>query len=235
MDIFIIAIAALILFLLLGFRKAIYLNLIRIIYGEYSYKFIMKFKKFTKKKPHPYCFKDDFYYHILAIKNALNCKVKYKSEQVFSFDGLDFSKNFKQILLENGKPDCFTMSNEKEIPLKVAGYKSRMFHSNEKTLHYFCSGKYFLGEYVFSSLADETSLMVVETMKKEFNVDVEYAKNFTITDPQGNYLYFTDTGFFLSIKFFNEHNSTVKSIVDFANITEENKKDVQLTFGGLSC
>ena len=235
MDVIIIAIAAITLLILLGVRKVIYLNLIRIIYGEFSFKYIMKFKKFTNKKPHAYCFKDDFYYHILAIKNAFSCKMLYKSNIVFSFDDFNFNKDFKQLILDKGQPDCFTMSSEKNIPLKVAGYKSRMFHSNEKTLYYFCNQNYLMGEYVFSSLADNTSKLIVETMKKEFKIDVKYSKNFTIVDPAGNYLYFTDTGFFLSIKYFNSKNKTVQSIMDFTNATEESKSDVQSTFGGLSC
>jgi len=235
MDVIIIAITAITLLILLGLRKVIYLNLIRIIYGEFSFKYIMKFKKFTNKKPHPYCFKDDFYYHILAIKNAFSCKMQYNSNIVFSFDDFNFSLGFKQLISDKGQPDCFTMSSEKDIPLKVAGYKSRMFHSNEKTLYYFCNHNYFMGEYVFSSLADDTSKLIVETMKKEFDIDVKYSKNFTIIDPAGNYLYFTDTGFFLSIKYFNSKNKTVQSIMDFTNATEEKKADVQSTFGGLNC
>ncbi len=235
MDVIIIAISVVFLLLLLGFRKTIYLYSIKIIFGKYSYKYIMKFRKYTNKKPHPYCFKDDFYYHILSIRNALNHDIQYKANGVFTFDGLDFSKNFKQTLLENGQPDCFTISNEKEIPLKVAGYKSRMFHSNEKTLHYFCNNHYFMGEYVFSSLADDTSKLIVETIKQEFLIDVKYSKNFTIIDPVGNHLFFTDTGFFLSIKFFNANNRVVKSIVDFTSETENNKLDILSTFGGFSC
>jgi len=235
MDVILVSISAIIILLLLGFRKIVNLFLIKIIFGEFSFKYISKFKHYTNKKPHAYCFKDDFFYHILAVKNALKCKIVYKADKVFDFDGLDFNKSFKQILGENGQPDCFTMSNEKEIPLKVAGYKSTMFHSHEKTLHYFCENYYFMGEYVFSSLADDTSKLIIDTMKKEFDIDLEYAKNFAVIDPKGNYLFFTDTGFFLSIKFFNSNNNVIKSIIEFTNDNEEKKANILSTFGGLSC
>ena len=235
MDVILISIAAITILLLIGFRKVVNLFLIKSIFGEFSFKYINKFKHYTNKKPHAYCFKDDFFYHILAIKNALNSKVVYKASKPFDFDGLDFNKSFKHITNENGQPDCFTMSNEKEIPLKVSGYKSTMFHSNEKTLHYFCKDHYFMGEYVFSSLSDETSKLIIEAMKKEFDLEIEYAKNFSIIDPKGNHLFFTDTGFFLSIKFFNSNNHVIKSVVDFSIKNKDNKTTVLSTFGGLSC
>ena len=92
-----------------------------------------------------------------------------------------------------------------------------------------------MGEYVFSSLADDTSKLIIDTMKKEFDIDLEYAKNFAVIDPKGNYLFFTDTGFFLSIKFFNSNNKVIKSIIEFTNENEEKKANILSTFGGLSC
>lgn len=207
----------------LGFRKSLSLLLVKWIYGEYSKKFVLKFKKRTRKKPHPYCFKDDFYYHILSITKAVNSAVQYKSEKVFDFDHLDFSKDFKQNLNENGKPDCFTISEEKGVDLSVIGYKSRMFHSNEKTLLYHCKDHYFMGEYVFSSLADETSNMIISLLQEQFNPQIQHAKNFSITDNSGNYLYFTDTGFYLSLKFFNINDVFIsKTLEKFGESYENN-------------
>lgn len=235
MDIFIISVSVISFLLALRFRKVIYLFLLKKIYGKFSFKYIMKFKSYTRKNPHPYCFKDDFYYHILALNNARNCKKKYTTDKEFTWDDFNFTRELPELLKEKGNPDCFTISNEKNIPLKVAGYKSRMFHSNEKTLFYFCNNNCFMGEYVFSSLADDTSQQIIEAIQTELEVKVDYAKNFTIVDNVGNHLFFTDTGFFLSLKFFNIHNKTVKSIIEFTEQTEESKKNVQSTFGGLSC
>lgn len=195
---------------MLGFRKSIVLLLIKKIYGEYSKKYVLAFKKRTRRKPHPYCFKDDFYYHVMAIPKAINCEIQYKSVANFSFNHLDFTKTFKTNLSEIGTPDCFTLSEDPGVDLKVFGYKSRMFHSNEKTLLYHCKNDYFMGEYVFTSLADDTSDLILEMLQKQYNKDVKHAKNFSIYDENGNYLYFTDTGFFLSLKFFNKNNPFIE-------------------------
>jgi len=221
-ELAIIIIILLIIIVLLGIRKSISLLFTRWIYGEYSKKYVLNFKKRTRKKPHPYCFKDDFYYHILSIPKAVHCDIQYQSSKDFDFDHLDFSRDFKQNLSENGKPDCFTISEEKGVDLSVIGYKSRMFHSNEKTLLYHCKNQYFMGEYVFSSLADDTSDMIIELLQKQFNSRIQHAKNFTISDSSGNYLYFTDTGFYLSLKYFNIHNSFISNTLDKFGGSEKN-------------
>jgi hypothetical protein len=203
-----------VILILLGFRKSISLLLIKWIFGEYSKKYVLKFKKLTRRKPHPYCFKDDFYYHILSIPKAINNNIQYKVDKGFDFDHLDFNKTFKENLKENGRPDCYTISDESGVDLSVVGYKSRMFHSNEKTLLYHCKGQYFMGEYVFTSLADDSSSLLIEMLKKEYHPDIEHAKNFSISDPLGNYLFFTDTGFFLSLKFFNKNHPFVQKTMD---------------------
>ncbi|NOR88464.1 MAG: hypothetical protein GQ527_12725 [Bacteroidales bacterium] len=197
----------------------------------------MKYKKFTKKKPHPYCFKDDFYYHLLSINSAANCKDPYISNREFSFDDLNFNIDFKQIVAEKGHPDCFTMSDEKGVPLQVAGYKSRMFHSNEKTLLYFCNKNYFMGEYVFSELGTDTPSLIVEILRKEFHSEIKYAKNITIKDKSGNCLFFTDTGFHLSIKFFNERNESVRKIAEFINNvnSQENPNSNLVNLASFKC
>jgi hypothetical protein len=217
MDIILASLAIVALLIVISLRKAIYLNIIRIVYGYYSLRYIKKFKKFTRKKPHPYCFKDDFYYHILAVKKALACPQTYTTKKNILFDEMNFGKAFKQVIKENGRADCYTMSDEQGFPLKVAGYKSRMFHSNEKTLMYFCGNKYFMGEYVFSNLADETPNLLIKKLQDDYQVDIQYAKNFTIKDPANNTIYFTDTGFFLSLKFFNSDNNMIKSILKFTD------------------
>jgi len=234
MDIILAALAVVAFLILISLRKVIYLNLIRLIYGYYSLNYIRKFKKFTRKKPHPYCFKDDFYYHILAVKNATNCKNIYQTKAHIVFDDMDFGKMFKSVIKEKGKADCFTMSDEKNIPLKVAGYKSRMFHSNEKTLLYFCDNKYFMGEYVFSNLSDETPSLLVKKLQDDYNKDIEYSKNFVIKDPSGNTIYFTDTGFFLSLKFFNSNNSLVKSVLEYTEMKDD-EKPANKSFHSLTC
>ncbi len=219
MNFTVIGIIAAVLVITIGFRKIINLFIYRLIFGEYSRRYILKFKQYTRKKPHPYCFKDDFYYHILSIQKAVSCPKHYQSNKVFDFDDLTFGTTLKETLKERGKPDCFTVSEEKEVDFGVMGYKSRMFHSNEKTLLYHFNHEYFMGEYVFSSITEETAKLVVEMLKEKFHPDVEYCKNFTIVDRAGTYVYFTDTGFYLSVKFFNKDFSTIKKILD---LTKEN-------------
>lgn len=215
----IIVIIAVILVIAIGFRRVINLFFYKLIFGEYSRKYVLKFKQYTRKKPHPYCFKDDFYYHILSIHKAVVSPIQYQSEKIFGFDDLMFGYMQKETLKRRGTPDCFTVSEEKEVDFSVMGYKSRMFHSNEKTLLYHHANEYFMGEYVFSSITEETAELVVEMLRERFHPDVVYNKNFTITDRSGNYVYFTDTGFYLSIKFFNKNFHTIQKILE---ITSEN-------------
>lgn len=171
MDIILISITAFALLMFLIYRQSIYVFVLRTIYGEYSYQYIQKFKSLTNRKPHPYCFKDDFYYHILSLGKAQVCPVIYHSKDVFSFEGNNFEKDFEMefddLLLKNGKPDCFTLSNEKDVPLKVVGYKSKMFHSKEKTLFYFCGKRHFISEYVFSGLATDTADIIIKTLSND--------------------------------------------------------------------
>lgn len=235
MNTTIIVIIAVILIIAIGFRKIINLFLHRLIFGEYSRKYILKFKQYTKKKPHPYCFKDDFYYHIHSIHKAVTSADQYHSEKVFDFDDLNFGSALKDTLKERGKPDCFTVSEEKEVDFGVIGYKSRMFHSNEKTLLYHCGNKYFMGEYVFSHITPDTADLVVGMLKEKFHSEIEYKKNLTIIDKAGNYVYFTDTGFYLSIKFFNKDFSTIKKILKITAENTENGFAPLKGIGKISC
>lgn len=232
MDIIIISIAAFILLMFLVFRQSIIVFVLRTVYGEYSHQYIQKFKQLTNRKPHPYCFKDDFYYHILALRKAQHCPAVYQSKDPFSFEGNDFETDFEMefddILLKKGKPDCFTFSDEKEIALKVVGYKSMMFHSKEKTLFYFCGKRHFITEYVFSGLASDTANLIIKTLSDDLGIDIKYAKNFTIVDPSGNYLYFTDTGFFLSLKFFNINNKAVQNILGHTDMKMKGLETISL-------
>lgn len=205
-----------IIVLALSFRKSIAIYITKLFYGEYSRQFVLKYKKITRRKPHPYCFKDDFYYHILAIHKAMKESKIYQSNKKFDFEHLDFGKSFNDTLSGNPKPDCFTISEEKVPDFCVVGYKSRMFHSNEKTLLYHCSNTYFMGEFVFSSLSEDTPTLILEMLRKEYNPNIESAKNFTIKDQEGQVLYFTDTGFFLSIKFFNTNNEMIHKLLEVA-------------------
>ncbi|NPD45331.1 MULTISPECIES: hypothetical protein [unclassified Lentimicrobium] len=230
-----IVIIAVIFVIAIGFRKIINLFLHKLIFGEYSRKYVLKFKQYTRKKPHPYCFKDDFYYHILSIHKAVDSPIQYQSEKVFDFDDLSFGTHLKETLKERGKPDCFTVSEEKEVDFGVMGYKSRLFHSNEKTLLYHCGNEYFMGEYVFSSINEETAELVVGMLKEKFHQDIEYNKNFTITDKAGNYVYFTDTGFYLSIKFFNKDFLTIKKILEVTTANTENGLTPLNGIGRISC
>ena len=216
------------LVLALSFRKSIAIYITKLVYGEYSRQFVLKYKKITRKKPHPYCFKDDFYYHILAIHKAMTETKIYQSNKRFDFEHLDFGKNLKDTLSENSNPDCFTISEDKVPDFSVVGYKSRMFHSNEKTLLYHCSDSYFMGEFVFSSLSENTPALILEMLQKEYNPNIEAAKNFSIKDQDGHVLYFTDTGFFLSLKFFNTNNDIIQKLVELAQkSSDENKPPLE--------
>ena len=224
-------ILAVVLVIAIGFRKIINLFIHRLVFGEYSRRYVLKFKQYTRKKPHAYCFKDDFYYHILSIHKAVTSAVQYQSEKVFDFDDLKFGTTLKAILKERGQPDCFTISEEKKVDFKVVGYKSRMFHSNEKTLLYHFNNKYFMGEYVFSSIASDTAELLVDMLKDQFHPDVKYAKNITILDKAGNCIYFTDTGFYLSIKFFNRDFQVIQNILE---LTKENTVNNVTPLHGIS-
>jgi|GEM_PF-6259391 hypothetical protein len=219
MNIAILLILGLVIIVSLGFKRVIYLYFIRLFYGEFSRKFVNHFKSITHKKPHPYCFKDGFHYHILEISKAVNIEKQYICETPLVFAELDFDKNFKQILEERGRPDCYTISDDDEWDICVVGYKSRQYHSNEKTLLYHYNEKYFMGEYVFSDLSENTASLVVQTLREQMHPKVEYAKNFTIHDSHGNHVFFTDTGFFLSLKLFNTNHAVVKEIL---RITSDN-------------
>ncbi|MCK5775515.1 MAG: hypothetical protein KAH25_05040, partial [Bacteroidales bacterium] len=87
----------------------------------------------------------------------------------------------------------------------------------EKTLFYFCDKRHFITEYVFSNLAADTADLIIKTLSNDLGIEIKYAKNFTIVDPSGNYLYFTDTGFFLSLKFFNVNNKAVQNILEYTD------------------
>lgn len=226
----------LILFIIaIAFRKTINLLIHKLIFDEFSRKYVMKFKQYTRRKPHPYCFKDDFYYHILSIHKAVFSPIKYRTEKVLDFDDLEFGSHLKETLKERGRPDCFTVSEEKEVDFGVMGYKSSKFHSNERTLLYHCGNKYFMGEFVFSSITEETAHLVVGMLKEKFHPDLAYNKNFTIIDSADNYIYFTDTGFYLSIKFFNRDFSTIKKILEITKENTDNGLAPLNGIGRISC
>ncbi|OYT16996.1 MAG: hypothetical protein B7C24_04865 [Bacteroidetes bacterium 4572_77] len=213
MIIFLVLFFSLMLLLALGFRHSFYLTMIKKIYGQYSYAYVSKYKSITKRNPYSYCFKDDFLYHLKSVNEALKCTKLFEVDKVDVLKGFPYDTSFKQVFDQHNQPDCFVLNKNKKNILKIAGYNSQVFQQKEKSLLYFWNDKLFMQELVFGDLKENSPQNIIQQLQDKYDIAIPYHKNFTIKDTRDNYLYFTDSGFYLSLKIFNLNNQSIQAVL----------------------
>ena len=189
----------------------------RLIYGEYSYKYISLYKNYTKKSPHVYCFKDEVIFHIIPFISNEDVK-KLETQKDIQFGDTKFFSNYSQIIKAKGKPFCFNTFMLNLAEVKVAGYKISMFNTEIKALYFFHNKIFFMGEYIIKKedknidVAKFSNTLIKKYCKvADFMID----ENFIIENNNGTKIHFSDDGFFVSIKYFSNQNKNI-----FNNISE---------------
>ena len=206
----------------------------KLIYGEYSYKYISLYKNYTKKSPHVYCFKDEIIFHIIPLISNENVK-KLKTQKDIQFGDTKFFSNYSQIINTKGKPFCYNTFLLNSTEVKVAGYKVSMFNSEIKALYFFYDKIFFMGEYVIKKegknidITKFSETLIKKYCKEEIIID----ENFVIENNNGNIIHFSDDGFFISIKYFSNQNKNITNNIsdyfnEFRSIKDPSKTQFQL-------
>jgi hypothetical protein len=214
----------LLIILLYYFRKGLILALIRLIYGEYSFEYLDRYKKFYIKSPFHYCFRDDFVAHLLYVLNKKEEIPVFKSHEDIYFENTPYFINYKKLLKDKGKPYCFNAYNFNHIgfEIKALGYRTKILGSKAILVFYFMNDQFFMGEYIFknprTNIKEKISEQFLEN--QELNED-----NFYIENTKDRIIHFQNTGFTVDIKYFNKENpQIVRNLSEYFNFITGKKR-----------
>jgi len=215
--IFILIFAIIIFATIISFPR-IKLFLLKTFYSKYNYRYINAYKKYTKKNPHGYCIKDEFVFHILEFfKKNESCE-SYTTDNVIKFNDVEYFTTYKELTKIKEKPICFNsyyLNNKYNI--KIIGYRDSMFNSSMRVLFYFIDDVFFMGEYVIKETSDNKIERISKIIHEKYlgrNYKVGVKGNFYIDGSDNSTMYFTNTGFSLIIKYFSNHDNTIKAKID---------------------
>jgi len=201
-----------ILFLMLilayRFRKVMYLILIRMAYGHYSYEFLHTYKKYFIRSPFQYCFRDDFITHLLLILSKKKDIPSFKSSKEISFENTPYFIRYKDFLKEKGNPYCFNafVFYQLDFEIKAVGYQTTIAGSKAIILFYFMNDSFFMGEYIFKNPKTNIKASLIDHF---LNIHELSEDNFYIENSKNRIIHFQNTGFTVDIKYLNKEDKVI--------------------------
>ena len=190
------------------FRKPIFLALIRMIYGQFSYEFVHIYKRYFVRSPHQYCFRDEFISHLLFVVSRKEEIPSFKSGEEIYFENTPYFIDYKDFLKKKGSPYCFNVFafHQPDFIIKALGYQAMVAGSKAILVFYFMNDSFFMGEYIFRNpkIDIKASLTDHFLQKKEISGD-----NFYIENTKNRIIHYQDTGFTIDIKYLNMENQVI--------------------------
>jgi hypothetical protein len=201
--------------LLFVFRKVIRMNLIRMKYGKYSYKYVKQFKKYANKSPFPYCFKDDIMPYLRLSIAKKETVTQYQSGSNLYFENFPFQTTLNEIYGKYGKPDCFNAFTIKNIELRAYGYNKIVFGVNGKAVFFFVFDQLVMGEYLIDDLLTVDIHLVSKTFAYNYGIE-NYSDelHFYIEGRNQSSVYFYENGFSAMIRFSEQNNDIINKLLN---------------------
>jgi hypothetical protein len=203
-----LGILILVIILIYRLRKAIYLTIIRMIYGHYSSEFFLTYKKYFVRSPFQYCFRDEFIAHLLFVLSKKKGIPSYKSVKEIYFENTPYFTDYKDFLKNKGNPSCFNafVFKYSGFEIKALGYHETIAGSKAILVFYFMNDSFFMGEYIFKNPKTniKTSLLDHFLGLSELSED-----NFYIEDTRNRIIHYQNTGFTIDIKYLNKEDEFI--------------------------
>ena len=203
------------LFLLMLHKKRITLYLTRILFGNYSYQYVTRYKAYVLRSPYPPCISEDLMvrcFHFIDIGPKTK---SYATKTPISFGSFSFFEKFATIKNKT-QPDYFNIYKLSDTTtVKIIGYKAEMLGDEIREIYYFMNDIFFMGEYSFSDGSEFTNKKLVEMLTSKYNINgVEKDREFYIKDTEESLIYFNNNGFSTSIQYINTKREYVNEVWD---------------------
>lgn len=193
-------------------RKHLGLLLIRMVYGKYSIEFLSLFKRFFKRSPFQYCFRDEFVSHVLFVLDMKNEIPVYKTFSTVNFEDQPFFTPYKDFLKQRGEPYCFNAFSfdNPHFIIKVVGYQEKISGQKGIASYYFIDDLFFMGEYIFKQNSDKIKKIFLEPF-----IDVKKVSedNFYIENTHDRVIHYQDTGFSIDIKYLSREDKQILDLL----------------------
>jgi len=201
--------------LLLYFRVSLKAIIFRIIYGDYHIKYLSMFYKEDSYYNSYYPSKSSLYNQISNIKNAILRKNKTHTELPLYFQNIEYGISSKKLISLIGKPvshDVISLGSEKIVSLE---YNLDQYNIIDKYVYYFRNDKYYLGEFHFNKVKEETTNEILKSINTKYKTHFDGHEAFVIRNKNGNLLQYQDLGFRIAISYFNENCENINYLLNF--------------------
>jgi len=212
--IYILGTTALVIYFILMFRKRIWITMIALQHGKYSYTYVKQFKKYANKSPFPYCFKDDIMPYLRLSMVKRDQAHHFESEKTLLFEDIPYNASLREIVKKYGKPDCFNTFKIKDNELYAYGYNKSVFNTPMKVVFFFIFESFVMGEY----LIDDLQRVNIQELSKLFLhelgvISKNESLHYFIDGKNGTSVHFYENGFTAMVRYTNQTNDPVKELV----------------------
>jgi hypothetical protein len=218
MSLQLIILAGLGIILLVVFIRLYYVILIgiaRLLFGRYSSRYFVIYKKYTGQSPYGYCIKDDFINYIAGFYKNPESVDKYSTDSKILFQDHEYGTSYKNILKQSKKPFCVNSIRLKQFDLKVLGFKDALFTVEMKKYYFFVNGKFYLGQLTFKNPEKDSIQKIIGVIgKKYLSGNAINSDRFFIEGKNESHLYCNYNGFHLSISYLSRANPSINQLID---------------------
>jgi len=218
------------------FRRPLYILLIRQFFGEYHVRYLDLLSTNTYFQS-AYYVKGELSNQISGIKSAISLSDKQNTKQSLYFQNIKYGISSKELISILGKPvacDLIDMGSVKVVSLE---YNLQANNVIDKYIYYFHQDSYYLGEFIFNKVAQETSGQILKSINIKYNTSFHHTDQFAINNTKGDYLNYRDLGYRISVSYFNEYNIHIKQLIDLQQkqrIASKSYYDYQINIQELS-
>lgn len=186
--------------------------------GKYSLAYVSLYKKYYMKSPYAHCIKDEFIFRIFSFFEKSKDTKQFKTNKTIQFGETPFLVRYNDFNKTFGKPYCFNiyLIQPSDKKLKILGHKEQMYNTDMKALYYFIDNEFFMGEYVFKEINNETINKISNLLQKKYLDDIltEGTDDFYIEDKDNTIIYFSYTGFSLILRYYYRKDTQINNILE---------------------
>jgi hypothetical protein len=196
--------------ILIVFFPRIVIFFSKLFFGKYSVRYVNIHKRLTRKSPYRHCIKGDFINQIAGFKTGNNSIVRYNTSAEIKFEDFDFLTKYPRVLRHKKKPQCISLQKDELFDLKIFGFRNTRFSSSIYTIYYFLNKRFFMGEYLLKGPSEESIKEIARLLQEKYLGKLtEENKNFIIRGKNHVTIFFENTGFNLSVKYFYDGDATI--------------------------
>jgi hypothetical protein len=188
------------------------LQFVMIIHGKYSFEYMTSYKKAFIRSPFQYCFRDEFFSHVLFILDRKDGLPTFRTHHPINFENQPFFTSYKKLLKEKGKPYCynaFSFDNPHFI-IKAVGYQEVIANKKGTAVYYFFNDTFFMGEYIFKENSDQIRNICIGPYSDTGIIEDD---NFYIENTSDRIIHYRDNGFTTDVKFLSLEDEKILEVL----------------------